>query len=142
LPKIGDARNSNAFHFACLLTGVLCTLCLWAAPVNAAGPNERQGGVAQRSVSNSWSMASSWEHWALSPTNATGFGYHVHRGASLDDLLDDFSPRGLSRPSGGGLLHDIEARIARLDTASLDAEQRADIDIMHDASRRFAIGTR
>src|SRR5882672_11378166 len=68
---------------------------------------------------------------ALSPTAATGFGYHVHHGASLDDMLDDFSPAGIA--ASRSLTHDIEARIARLDTASLDAEQRADIDIMHDA---------
>jgi uncharacterized protein (DUF885 family) len=46
-------------------------------------------------------------------------------------MLDDFSPAGIA--ASRGLLQDIEARIARLDTASLDAEQRADIDIMHDA---------
>src|SRR5713101_322658 len=33
---------------------------------------------------------------ALSPTTATGFGYHVHHGASLDDMLDDFSPAGIA----------------------------------------------
>src|SRR6266478_3963198 len=68
---------------------------------------------------------------ALSPTAATGFGYHVHHGASLDDMLDDFSPAGIA--ASRSLSRDIEARIARLDTASLDAEQRADIDIIHNA---------
>src|SRR5882724_72961 len=68
---------------------------------------------------------------ALSPTAATGFGYHVHHGASLDDMLDDFSPAGIA--ASRSLSRDIEARIARLDTASLDAEQRADIDVMHNA---------
>src|ERR1700722_5446100 len=68
---------------------------------------------------------------ALSPTSATSFGYHVHHGASLDDMLDDFSPAGIA--ASRSLLHDIEARIARLDAASLDAEQRADIDIMQGA---------
>ncbi len=33
---------------------------------------------------------------ALSPTMATGVGYHVHGGAPLDDLLDDFSPAGIA----------------------------------------------
>ncbi len=68
---------------------------------------------------------------ALSPTTATSFGYHVHHGTSLDDMLDDFSPAGIA--ASRTLLNDIEARIARLDTASLDAEQRADIDIMRNA---------
>jgi uncharacterized protein (DUF885 family) len=68
---------------------------------------------------------------ALSPTTATGFGYHVHRGASLDDLLDDYSPAAIaaSREFARG----IQARIAKLDTASLDKEQRADIDMIRDA---------
>jgi uncharacterized protein (DUF885 family) len=68
---------------------------------------------------------------ALSPTTATGFGYHVHRGVALDDLLDDFSPAGIS--ASRGFLQDMEARIARLDTASLDAQQRADVDIIQNA---------
>ncbi len=68
---------------------------------------------------------------ALSPTTATGVGYHVHHGASLDDLLDDYSPAGIaaSREFARG----IEARIAKLDMASLDKEQRADIDMIRDA---------
>src|ERR1700722_11327886 len=68
---------------------------------------------------------------ALSPTNASGYGYHTHHGTSLDDILDDFSPAGIA--ASRSLLHDIESRIARLDTGALDAQQRADIDIMRDA---------
>ncbi len=68
---------------------------------------------------------------ALSPATATGVGYHVHRGDSLDDLLDDFSPAGIG--ASRSLLSDIEMRIARLDAKSLNAEQRADTDIMRDA---------
>jgi uncharacterized protein (DUF885 family) len=67
----------------------------------------------------------------LSPTTATGVGYHQDHNVSLDDLLDDFSPAGIA--AAHTLLHDIEARIARLDAGSLDAEQRADVDIMRDA---------
>jgi uncharacterized protein (DUF885 family) len=68
---------------------------------------------------------------ALSPVGATGFGYHRHHDMSLDDMLDDFSPAGIA--ASQELLHGIEQRIAALNTAALDAEQRADIDIMHDA---------
>ena len=68
---------------------------------------------------------------ALSPTAATSFGYHVHHGASLDDMLDDFSPAGIT--AARDLLHEMDARIAKLELASLDAEQRADVDIMHNA---------
>jgi uncharacterized protein (DUF885 family) len=68
---------------------------------------------------------------ALSPTTATGVGYHRHHGAALDDLLEDFSPAGIK--ASLNLLSDIEIRIGKLDSKSLSAEQRADIDIMHDA---------
>jgi len=68
---------------------------------------------------------------ALSPTMATGIGYHKHHGAVLDDMLEDFSPAGIK--TSLKLLSDIEIRIAKLDAKSLNAEQRADIDIMHDA---------
>ena len=68
---------------------------------------------------------------SLSPTTATGIGYHKHHGAVLDDMLEDFSPAGIK--ASLGLLSDIETRIAKLDSKSLSAEQRADIDIMHDA---------
>ena len=68
---------------------------------------------------------------ALSPVSATGFGYHRHHGVSLDDELDDFSAAGIAAQRD--LLNDIGGRLARLNTASLDAEQRADADIVRDA---------
>jgi uncharacterized protein (DUF885 family) len=68
---------------------------------------------------------------ALSPTTATGIGYHRHHGAVLDDELENFSPAGIK--ASLNLLSDIEIRIGKLDSKSLSAEQRADIDIMHDA---------
>lgn len=68
---------------------------------------------------------------ALSPTTATGYGYHRHHGASLDDLLDDFSAAGIKAQRT--LLQGIEARLWRINAASLDTEQRADIEIMRDA---------
>jgi uncharacterized protein (DUF885 family) len=68
---------------------------------------------------------------ALSPATATSVGYHVHQGDSLDDLLDDFSPAGID--ASRSLLRDIETRIGKLDAKALNAEQRADTDIMRDA---------
>jgi uncharacterized protein (DUF885 family) len=117
-------NKNQSLHFVCLLTGVLCCPGVWAAPTNAkaASANSQFEQLVDDFVLGTL---------ALSPTTATAFGYHVHHGASLDDMLDDFSPAGIA--ASRGLLQDIEARIARLDTASLDAEQRADIDIMHDA---------
>jgi uncharacterized protein (DUF885 family) len=107
-----------------LLAGVLCCPGVWAASTNAKAPSA--DGKFEQLVDDFVSGT-----LALSPTTATGVGYHVHHGASLDDRLDDFSPAGIA--ASRNLLQDIETRIARLDTASLDAEQRADIDIMQGA---------
>ena len=68
---------------------------------------------------------------ALSPTTATGIGYHRHHGAVLDDQLEDFSPAGIK--ASLNLLSEIEMRIGTLDAKSFNQEQRADINIMHGA---------
>jgi uncharacterized protein (DUF885 family) len=109
---------------ASLLAGMLCCSGVWAASTIAKSPSA--DGQFEQLVDDFVSGA-----LALSPTTATGVGYHVHHGVSLDDRLDDFSPAGIA--ASRNLVQDIEARIARLDTASLDAEQRADIEIMQSA---------
>jgi uncharacterized protein (DUF885 family) len=114
-------NNINDLRLVCLLTGALCVANVFAAPTSKPA-----GGQFDQLVDDFV-----FGTLALSPATATGFGYHVHRGASLDDMLDDFSPAGIA--ASQSFLHDMEARIARLDTASLDAEQRADVDIMHNA---------
>ena len=68
---------------------------------------------------------------ALSPGNATQAGYHSHHGTSLDDQLDDLSAAGIAAQRA--LLTRTETRLAALDPAALDAEQRADVRIMRDA---------
>jgi uncharacterized protein (DUF885 family) len=122
-------------HIACLLCAVLCAPNAWAAPANA-----KPASTAKPAATAHAASTDPFEQLlddfvlgtlALSPTTATSFGYHVHHGAPLDDMLDDFSPAGIA--ASRSLLRDIEARIARLDTGALDAEQRADIDIMRDA---------
>src|ERR1700722_6188039 len=77
---------------------------------------------------------------ALSPTTATGIGYHKHHGAVLDDALEDYSQAGIK--ASLDLLSAIEMRIGTLDAKSLNAEQRADIDIMHDAIEASRLGVR
>lgn len=109
---------------AWLFCTVLCAANAGAAPANAK-PAPPDAGFEQ--LVDDFVLGT----LALSPTNATGYGYHTHHGTSLDDLLDDFSPAGMA--ASRSLLHDIEARIARVDTGTLDAQQRADIDIMRDA---------
>jgi uncharacterized protein (DUF885 family) len=68
---------------------------------------------------------------ALAPTNATQAGYHRHHGLILDDLLDDFSPKGIEAQRH--LNQQIASRIAQLNQATLDAEQRADIQVLQSA---------
>ena len=68
---------------------------------------------------------------ALTPVSATAAGYHEHHGASLDDALDDYSPRGIE--TWKRFLASMQARIDAQGTKRLDAEQRADFDIIRDA---------
>ncbi|MEO7206619.1 MAG: DUF885 domain-containing protein [Steroidobacteraceae bacterium] len=68
---------------------------------------------------------------ALSPVMASSVGYHLHHGEMLEDRLDDFSAAGIKAQIK--LQRDIEARIEKLDARSLNAEQRADIEVMHNA---------
>src|SRR5580698_4838528 len=110
--------------FLGVVAGVLCGSGAWAAA--AASKPDAAGGPFEQLVDDFV-----FGTLALSPTTATSFGYHAHHGVSLDDALDDFSPSGIT--ASKALLTDIEARIGRLNAGSLDAEQRADIDMMRNA---------
>src|SRR5690242_7449793 len=63
---------------------------------------------------------------ALSPVSATGVGYHVHNGVPLDELLDDYSTGGLDQQRT--FYKDFQLRVAALNVAQLDKEQRVDLD--------------
>jgi uncharacterized protein (DUF885 family) len=65
---------------------------------------------------------------ALSPVNATSNGYHRHNGVSMDESLDDWSPAGVEAARKFYL--EFEARLATLNQAALDKEQRADTAII------------
>jgi uncharacterized protein (DUF885 family) len=68
---------------------------------------------------------------ALSPVNATGAGYHSHNGVSLDEALDDLSPTGID--AGRKFFTEFDKRLAALDQASLDKEQKADVGVIRNA---------
>lgn len=68
---------------------------------------------------------------ALSPVNATATGYHSRNGVPLDELLDDYSPQGMDEQRG--FYQSIQLRMTAVDSASLDKEQKADLEIMKDA---------
>ena len=65
---------------------------------------------------------------ALSPVSATQAGYHTHNGVQLDEQLDDFSAAGIAAQRL--FWEGLKMRIDALNSASLDKEQRADLDIM------------
>jgi uncharacterized protein (DUF885 family) len=65
---------------------------------------------------------------ALSPVSATQAGYHTHNGVQLDEQLDDFSAAGIAAQRL--FWEGLKMRIGALNSASLDKEQQADLDIM------------
>jgi uncharacterized protein (DUF885 family) len=68
---------------------------------------------------------------ALSPVSATATGYHTHNGIPLDELLDDYSAPGVDQQRQ--FYQSLQMRITAVDPASLDKEQKADLEIMKDA---------
>ena len=68
---------------------------------------------------------------ALSPVGATQAGLHQYNGVPLDELFDDYSSQGLDQDRK--YLEGFQARIAALDPASLDKEQKADLQLMQDS---------
>jgi uncharacterized protein (DUF885 family) len=133
------------FRVAGVLAGALWSCGVWAgnggaAPAVAATAGAATAGAKPAANAGKGAADTQFEQLvddfvfgtlALSPTAATGVGYHVHHDVQLDDGWDDFTPGGIA--ASRTFLHDMEVRIGRMESATLDAEQRADIDIMHDA---------
>src|SRR6266446_306198 len=65
---------------------------------------------------------------ALSPVNATQVGYHDHNGIQLDELLDDYSAAGID--SQRKFYEDFQSRVNALNSAALDKEGQADLEII------------
>ena len=65
---------------------------------------------------------------ALAPVSATQTGYHEHNGMKLDEMLDDYSPSGIDGQRK--FYESIQSRVNSLNTASLDKEQQADVEII------------
>jgi uncharacterized protein (DUF885 family) len=68
------------------------------------------------------------ETLALSPTAATGQGYHEHNGVKLDELLDDESPAGSQKAAA--LYRHYLSEVVRLSNGKLTMEDRADLSII------------
>jgi len=67
---------------------------------------------------------------ALSPTSATAAGYHEHDGVSLDEMLDDYSPKGIADQHS--FYENFRNRLSAIKPESLSAEDRADYGIIED----------
>ena len=65
---------------------------------------------------------------ALSPVSATSAGYHEHKGAKLDEQIDDFSAAGIEQQHK--FYSDFHNRLAAIQQDSLSAEDRADYQII------------
>ncbi len=65
---------------------------------------------------------------ALSPVSATSAGYHEHKGAKLDEQIDDFSAAGIDQQHK--FYSDFHNRLAAIQPDSLSAEDRADYQII------------
>ncbi|MBI5084491.1 MAG: DUF885 domain-containing protein [Acidobacteria bacterium] len=65
---------------------------------------------------------------ALYPVSATAAGYHNHNGMALDAALDDYSAGGIARQRQHYL--DWKKRLAGLDRTALDADAKADLELM------------
>ncbi|MGH7485580.1 MAG: DUF885 family protein, partial [bacterium] len=72
-----------------------------------------------------------YDSLALSPVAATGAGYHLHNGVSLDSRLDDYSPSGIETQRGfyTGFRKRLETSVRRNE---LVPESQVDYDIIQD----------
>jgi len=67
---------------------------------------------------------------SFSPTTATAAGLHEYQGKRLDGMLDDFSPAWLDRQRH--YYEQFQSRLAGIQPAALDPQQRADYSILQD----------
>src|ERR1700722_11441814 len=114
-------KKNQRFYFACLLAGTLGCSSGWAGSPNAKAASPDAKGASSDAKAGGGQFEQLVDDFvfgtlALSPTLATSYGYHVHDGASLDDVLDDFSPAGIA--ASRAFLQDIEGGSAKLDRAS------------------------
>ena len=65
---------------------------------------------------------------AFSPSSATSSGYHEHEGVVLDELLDDFTKRGIEGERG--FFNEEHVNADRMANLSLTPELKADLDVI------------
>jgi len=72
-----------------------------------------------------------YQQLAFSPSLATQAGYHLHRGANLDEMLDDYSPASVDAQRS--FYRQFRERLRKAATPDrLAAEDRADYELISD----------
>ncbi len=77
---------------------------------------------------------------ALSPVTATETGFHSYQGVRLDEILDDYSDRGVK--SLRLFFNSMHADAKKLDSPKLSAETRVDLQLIRRILRSATAGSR
>ncbi len=105
------ARLCNAFFAFLLLAAAGCR----------SNPGEQVGKLSEEFV---------YTVLSFSPSAATNAGLHTYDNTKLDDLLDDFSPKGMENQRR---FYDLfAAKLDEIPADRLNAQQQADLAILRD----------
>jgi uncharacterized protein (DUF885 family) len=111
------ARRSAAITTGVILAATAMATAARAAP--ATTPESRADALVADFV---------YQGLALQPVSASAAGYHVHEGVRLDGRWENFGPAGIERLREFD--RGMQRRLDALRSARLDAERRADLDII------------
>lgn len=104
------------------VTGVMVLAQLCNPALSATTPAASADALVQEFV---------YQSLALSPVAASAAGYHVHDAVRLDGIWDDYSASGINKTRTFN--RQVLQRVDALQHAGLDAERRADLDMISDA---------
>src|SRR5712691_5964011 len=128
-PTQGSGQGSGRTSMRPYLTVALLAGCVGCgAPQNTASSTANTAASASAADFEKLTDDLLYGSLALSPVSATQTGYHEHNGVQLDEQIDDFSAAGMDAQRR--FWEGLKTRIDALNSASLDKEQQADLDIM------------
>ena len=104
------------------------SILLVLAACRTSSPIEEQANVTAAADMDTLTDSFVKGALALAPVTATQAGYHTHNGAALDEQIDDFSAAGVDAQRR--FYQDMQRRVSALETAALDREQQADVQII------------
>jgi uncharacterized protein (DUF885 family) len=108
-------RSSPKFLLAAFLFAVPVVLSVRAA----SGPDRDASTIVESFVQN---------FLGIDPVGATAQGYHQQAGIVLDELLDDYSPQGIT--NSRKLAQRYLDETSRLKAKTTSSEDRADLDVI------------